>query len=91
MDLAFHLSFCSRLYETTIYRCQAVGICADDQKYIWNEFYQVDDRSSNKYRGAGLGLTLVHDLLILLEGDSLLQSEPGQGTRVEFSVPVTLA
>ena len=68
-----------------------IGICADDQKYIWNEFYQVDDRSSNKYRGAGLGLTLVHDLLILLEGDSLLQSEPGQGTRVEFSVPVTLA
>ena len=68
-----------------------IGICADDQKYIWNEFYQVDDRSSHNYRGAGLGLTLVHDLLILLEGDSLLESEPGKGTRVEFSVPVTLA
>jgi signal transduction histidine kinase len=68
-----------------------IGICADDQKYIWNEFYQVDDRASVQYRGAGLGLTLVHDLLILLEGDSLLDSEPGRGTRVEFSVPVQLA
>jgi len=68
-----------------------IGICADDQKYIWNEFYQVDDRASAKYRGAGLGLTLVHDLLILLSGDSMLESEPGKGTRVEFSVPVTLA
>jgi signal transduction histidine kinase len=68
-----------------------IGICADDQKYIWNEFYQVDDRSSAKYRGAGLGLTLVHDLLILLNGDSMLESEPGKGTQVEFSVPVTLA
>jgi len=68
-----------------------IGICADDQKYIWNEFYQVDDRASAKYRGAGLGLTLVHDLLILLDGDSMLESEPGKGTRVEFSVPVTLA
>ena len=68
-----------------------IGICADDQKYIWNEFYQVDDRASERYRGAGLGLTLVHDLLVLMGGDSLLQSEPGSGTRVEFSIPVVLA
>ena len=68
-----------------------IGICADDQKYIWNEFYQVDDQASVQYRGAGLGLTLVHDLLILLEGDSLLDSEPGRGTRVEFSVPIQIA
>jgi signal transduction histidine kinase len=68
-----------------------IGICPDDQKYIWNEFYQVDDRASIRYRGAGLGLTLVHDLLILLDGDSLLQSEPGIGTRVEFRVPAVLA
>ena len=68
-----------------------IGICPDDQKYIWNDFYQVDDRASARYRGAGLGLTLVHDLLILLDGDSLLQSEPGVGTRIEFSVPVVLA
>ena len=68
-----------------------IGICPDDQKYIWNEFYQVDDRASTRYRGAGLGLTLVHDLLVLLDGDSLLESEAGKGTRVEFSLPVVLA
>jgi signal transduction histidine kinase len=68
-----------------------IGICPDDQKYIWNEFYQVDDRASIRYRGAGLGLTLVHDLLVLLDGDTLLDSEPGTGTRVEFSIPVVLA
>ena len=68
-----------------------IGICPDDQKYIWNEFYQVDDRASIRYRGAGLGLTLVHDLLILMDGDTMLESEPGSGTRVEFSIPVVLA
>jgi signal transduction histidine kinase len=68
-----------------------IGICPDDQKYIWNEFYQVDDRASIRYRGAGLGLTLVQNLLELLDGDSLLASEPGTGTRVEFSIPVVLA
>lgn len=66
-----------------------IGICADDQRCIWSEFYQVDDRASARYRGAGLGLTLVHDLLTLLEGDSMLTSEPGSGTRIEFSLPVT--
>jgi signal transduction histidine kinase len=68
-----------------------IGICPDDQKYIWNEFYQVDDRASIRYRGAGLGLTLVHDLLVLLDGDTLLDSEPGTGTRIEFSIPAVLA
>jgi len=68
-----------------------IGICPDDQKYIWNEFYQVDDRASDRYRGAGLGLTLVHDMLILLGGDSMMESAPGSGTRIEFSIPVGLA
>jgi signal transduction histidine kinase len=68
-----------------------IGICPDDQKYIWNEFYQVDDRASIRYRGAGLGLTLVHDLLVVMDGDTMLESEPGSGTRVEFSLPVVLA
>jgi signal transduction histidine kinase len=68
-----------------------IGICPDDQKYIWNEFYQVDDRASIRYRGAGLGLTLVHDLLILLDGEATLKSEPGTGTRVSFDLPVVLA
>ncbi len=68
-----------------------IGICPDDQKYIWNEFYQVDDRASDRYRGAGLGLTLVHDMLVLLGGDSMMESAPGSGTRIEFSIPVGLA
>ena len=67
-----------------------IGICADDQRCIWDEFYQVDDRASARYRGAGLGLTLVHDLITMLEGDSMLTSEPGVGTRLEFSLPVAV-
>ncbi len=82
-------------YDNERLRCwihdTGIGICHDDQKHIWGEFYQVDDQASAKYRGAGLGLTLVHDLLALLDGDSILQSEAGVGTRVEFSVPVALA
>ncbi|MBW2243861.1 MAG: HAMP domain-containing histidine kinase [Deltaproteobacteria bacterium] len=68
-----------------------IGICADDQEFIFEEFFQVDDTSSSAYRGAGLGLTLVRELLDLMGGEIELSSEVGRGTRVGFSVPVTLA
>jgi signal transduction histidine kinase len=67
-----------------------IGICADDQKFIFDEFYQVDEGLSGKYRGAGLGLTLVRDLLVLLGGEIELESEVGQGTRIKLSIPVQL-
>jgi signal transduction histidine kinase len=68
-----------------------IGICPDDQQLIYDEFFQVDEFSSHRYRGAGLGLTLVRDLLVLLEGELHLESEPGHGTTVSFSIPVQLA
>ena len=46
-----------------------IGICPDDQQFIFDEFYQVDEPASQKYRGAGLGLTLVRDLITLLDGE----------------------
>jgi signal transduction histidine kinase len=72
-------------------RDTGVGICADDQQFIFDEFFQVDEPSSQKYRGAGLGLTLVRDLIVLLEGEISLSSDVGRGTTVTFEIPVQLA
>jgi signal transduction histidine kinase len=72
-------------------RDTGVGICADDQQFLFDEFFQVDELSSTKYRGAGLGLTLVRDLLVLLDGELSLSSEVGTGTTVTFHLPVQLA
>jgi len=69
-------------------RDTGIGICPDDQQFIFDEFYQVDEPSSHKYRGAGLGLTLVRDLVVLLEGEVLVSSEVGRGTTVTFRVPL---
>jgi signal transduction histidine kinase len=68
-----------------------IGICPDDQQFIFDEFYQVDDSASPRSRGAGLGLTLVRDLITLLEGEVSISSEVGIGTRVSFRIPVQLA
>jgi signal transduction histidine kinase len=65
-----------------------IGICADDQEFIFDEFFQVDTHSSNTYRGAGLGLSLVRDLAVLLGGEIQLTSEPGKGTAIRFDIPV---
>jgi signal transduction histidine kinase len=68
-----------------------VGICADDQQFVFDEFFQVDEPSSRKYRGAGLGLTLVRDLVTLLEGDVWIRSDVGRGTTVGIRIPIQLA
>jgi signal transduction histidine kinase len=65
-----------------------IGICSDDLELIFDEFYQVDELSSQRYRGAGLGLTLVRDLVVLLEGEIAVASEVGSGTTFTLTVPV---
>lgn len=69
-------------------RDTGIGICADDRQFIFDEFFQVEEANSSRYRGAGLGLTLVRELVALLGGSIELESEVGQGTTVTFSVPV---
>jgi signal transduction histidine kinase len=65
-----------------------IGICPDDRQYIFDEFFQLAEPSSRRYQGAGLGLTLVRDLLLLLGGEISLSSEVGVGTTFAFSLPV---
>jgi signal transduction histidine kinase len=69
-------------------RDSGIGICPDDQQFIFDEFYQVDELASTKYRGSGLGLALVRDLLKLLDGAIAISSEVGSGSSFTFRVPV---
>jgi signal transduction histidine kinase len=65
-----------------------IGIAPDDKEAVFDEFFQVDDASSSRFRGAGLGLALVRDLVTLLDGTISLQSEIGEGTTVTINIPV---
>jgi signal transduction histidine kinase len=69
-------------------RDTGIGVCADDRQFIFDEFFQVEETNSTRYRGAGLGLTLVRELVALLGGKIEVESEVGQGTAMTFSVPV---
>ena len=71
-------------------RDTGIGICPDDQRSIFDEFFQVDEASSQRYRGAGLGLTLVRDLVVLMGGEIAVQSDVGIGSTFSLSLPVQL-
>jgi signal transduction histidine kinase len=67
-----------------------IGICPDDQQFIFDAFYQVDEPNSTRFRGAGLGLALVRDLVTLLGGSLETSSEVGRGSTFVFRLPVQI-
>jgi signal transduction histidine kinase len=64
-----------------------LGIAANDQPRIFEEFEQVDGVQAGRRPGTGLGLPLVKRLARALGGDIELQSEPGQGSRFTVVLP----
>ncbi|MCH2184296.1 HAMP domain-containing histidine kinase [Myxococcota bacterium] len=67
-----------------------IGICADDQPYLFDEFFQVDPEACGRFRGAGLGLALVRELSSLLGGECQIESETGRGTIATVNIPVQI-
>jgi signal transduction histidine kinase len=61
-----------------------VGISQDEQKLLFQEFYQVNNYARDSTKGFGLGLAITRQLARQLGGDVSLDSSPGCGSR--FSV-----
>jgi signal transduction histidine kinase len=64
-----------------------IGIAADQQEAIFDEFRQVDGSSTRLYGGTGLGLALSRRLARLLGGRVSVRSEPGGGSQFRLVVP----
>ncbi len=65
-----------------------IGISARKLEQIFEPFTQVDSSSKRRFEGTGLGLTISRELVELMGGRLTCESEPGRGSRFEFTVPL---
>ena len=63
------------------------GIAQQDQERIWEIMIQ-SERTKHEQQGAGMGLPIVKQIMLLHGGTASLHSEPHVGTTVTLSLPV---
>jgi signal transduction histidine kinase len=65
-----------------------IGIAPDQISGLFEKFTVVDDSSTTKYGGTGLGLALSQKLCKLMGGEIFVESELGQGSRFTIRLPL---
>jgi PAS domain S-box-containing protein len=68
-----------------------IGIAADRQAAIFEQFVQAEQSTARRFGGTGLGLAISSELARLMGGTLDLKSEEGQGTSFTLRVPLALA
>ncbi len=65
-----------------------LGLNKDEKDKIFERFYRVDEQSAKE--GTGIGLTLVKELVALMDGTLSLESEKGKGSCFSVTLPIEL-
>jgi two-component system cell cycle sensor histidine kinase PleC len=65
-----------------------IGIAADDLHRLAKPFEQIESQHSKTQQGTGLGLALTKSLVEMHGGVIDIQSVPGEGTCVSFTLPI---
>ena len=65
-----------------------VGISEQDMHRLAKPFEQIESQLSKTQQGSGLGLALTKSLIEMHQGQLDIESEPGKGTTVSFTLQV---
>lgn len=73
----------------SIIRDTGIGMSPEFMKEMYSKFSRAVDTRVNKVRGSGLGLTIVRELMELMQGTIHVHSTPGEGTCFKLTIPLT--
>jgi signal transduction histidine kinase/CheY-like chemotaxis protein len=68
-----------------------IGIAAEQQERLFEEFTQLDSSNTRQYGGTGLGLAIVKKLIQIMGGKIELKSKLGEGSTFNIELPMYLA
>ena len=68
-----------------------VGVPRGKQLLIFEAFSQADASTTRRYGGTGLGLTISSRLVQMMGGRISVESEPGCGSRFQFTIPLVVS
>jgi signal transduction histidine kinase len=68
-----------------------IGMTAEQQAKLFQDFTQADSLTARRYGGTGLGLAITRKLARLMGGDVTVASEPGKGSVFTVRLPVVSA
>lgn len=68
-----------------------IGIAPDDQRRIYDSFWQASNHSSRRFGGTGLGLTISQRLLQLMNSSLQVSSIKNKGSEFAFTIDFALS
>lgn len=63
-----------------------IGIAPEALTTLFEPFHQADGSTTREYGGTGLGLSISKGLIELMGGSVSMQSAPGEGTKISFTI-----
>ena len=79
-----------KLLLNIIVKDTGIGIKKELQNKIFKKFVQAEKDTFNKYGGSGLGLSIVSNLVSLMNGSISLESNEGKGSTFSVTIPLEI-
>ena len=67
---------------------QGLGMTPKQTEKLFQPFVQSDGSTTRKYGGTGLGLSVIHGIVMSYQGEIIVDSQLGEGTTVNIYIPI---